>query len=114
MAPTFCYRCGDAVEEGCDPRDMVAVLDGLQKHLRLKRYDLKERSTDLTAPSSVNSLQTLHRPFSSSAFQILRIIHYHLTSKRPLYPFLPYLLEPFVVIGHCLVNAYPLDFAGTS
>ena len=43
MAPTFCSRCGDAVDEGCDPRDELAELDALAERLRLKRYDLKRK-----------------------------------------------------------------------
>ena len=36
-------RCGDAVDEGCDPRDELAELDALVERLRLKRYDLKRK-----------------------------------------------------------------------
>ena len=36
MAPTFCTRCGDAVEEVCDPRDELAELDALLE--RLNRF----------------------------------------------------------------------------
>ena len=43
MAPTLCSRCGDAVDEGCDPKDELAELDTLLKHLRLKRYELKRK-----------------------------------------------------------------------
>ena len=43
MAPTFCNRCGKAVEEGCDPRDELTELDALLERLRLKRYDLKRK-----------------------------------------------------------------------
>ena len=43
MAPIFCNRCGDAVEEGCDPRDELAELDALLERLRFKRYDLKRK-----------------------------------------------------------------------
>ena len=50
MAPTFCSRCGDAVEEGCDPRDELAELDVLWERLRLKRYDLKRKINRLHSP----------------------------------------------------------------
>ena len=43
MAPTLCNRCGDAVEDGCDPRDELAELDALLERLRLKRYHLKKK-----------------------------------------------------------------------
>ena len=43
MAPTLCSRCGDAVDEGCDPKDELAELDTLLKHLRLQRYELKRK-----------------------------------------------------------------------
>ena len=40
MAPTLCSRCGDAVDEGCDPMDELAELrvDTMLKHLKLKLY----------------------------------------------------------------------------
>ena len=47
---TFCNRCGDAVEEGCDPRDELVELDALLEHLRLKRYDLKRKINRLHSP----------------------------------------------------------------
>ena len=50
MAPIFCYRCGDAVEEGCDPRDELAELDDLMERLRLKRYDLKRKINRFHSP----------------------------------------------------------------
>ena len=50
MAPTFCSRCGDAVEEGCDPWDELAELDALLERLRLKRYDLKRKINRLHSP----------------------------------------------------------------
>ena len=50
MAPTFCSRCGDAVDEGCDPRDELAELDALSERLRLKRYDLKRKINRLHSP----------------------------------------------------------------
>ena len=50
MAPTFCNRCGDAVQEGCDPRDELAELDALWERLRLKRYDLKRKINRLHSP----------------------------------------------------------------
>ena len=50
MAPTLCSRCGDAVEEGCDPWDELAELDALSERLRLKRYDLKRRINRLQSP----------------------------------------------------------------
>jgi hypothetical protein len=50
MAPTFCSRCGDAVEEGCDPWDELAELDALLERLRLKRYDLKRKINRLQSP----------------------------------------------------------------
>ena len=43
MTPTFCSRCGDAVEEGCNPWDELAELDALLERLRVKRYDLKRK-----------------------------------------------------------------------
>ena len=36
MAPTFCNRCGDAVEEGCDPWDELEELDALSERLRVR------------------------------------------------------------------------------
>ena len=50
MAPTFCNRCGDAVEEGCDPRDELAELDALSERLRLKRYDIKRKINRFHSP----------------------------------------------------------------
>src|SRR5437016_3740115 len=50
MAPTFCSRCGDSLEEGCDPRDELAELDALLERLRLKRYDLKRKINRLHSP----------------------------------------------------------------
>ena len=73
MAPTLCSRCGDAVDEGCDPSDELAELDALLERIKLKRLNAK-RSIDFTVPSSVDFLQTLCRPFSSSVCHILRII----------------------------------------
>ena len=50
MAPTFCNRCGDAVEEGCDPKDELAELDALLEPMKLKRYDLKRKINRLHSP----------------------------------------------------------------
>ena len=50
MAPTFCSRCGDAVEEGCDPRDELAELDALLERLILKRCDLKRKINKFHGP----------------------------------------------------------------
>ena len=50
MAPTFCNRCGDVVEKGCDPRDELAELDALLEHLTLKRYDLKRKINQFYSP----------------------------------------------------------------
>ena len=50
MAPTFCSRCGDAVDEGCDPRDELAELDALLERIKLKRYDLKRKINQLHSP----------------------------------------------------------------
>ena len=50
MAPTFCNRCGDAIEEGCDLWDELAELEALLERLRLKRYDLKRRINRLHSP----------------------------------------------------------------
>ena len=50
MTPTFCSRCGDAVEEECDPWDELAELDILLERLRLKRYDLKRKINRLQSP----------------------------------------------------------------
>ena len=50
MAPTFCNRCGDTLEEGCDPMDELAELDALSERLRLKRYDLKRKINRLYSP----------------------------------------------------------------
>ena len=50
MAPTFCNRCGKAVDEGCDPEDELAELDALLERLRLKRYDLKRKINRLHSP----------------------------------------------------------------
>ena len=43
MAPTFCSRCGDAVNEGCDPRDELSELDALLECLNLNRDYLKRK-----------------------------------------------------------------------
>ena len=50
MAPTFCNRCGDMVEEGCDPWDDRAELDTLSDRLSLKRYDPKRKINRLQSP----------------------------------------------------------------
>ena len=50
MAPTLCSRCGDAVEEGCDPRDELAELDVLLERIKLKRYDLKRKINQHHSP----------------------------------------------------------------
>ena len=50
MAPTFCDRCRDAVEEGCDPREELAELDDMLERLRLKRYTLKSKINQLYSP----------------------------------------------------------------
>ena len=50
MAPTFCSRCGDAVDEGCDPRDELAELDALSERLRLKRYDINRKINRYHSP----------------------------------------------------------------
>ena len=50
MAPTFCNRCGDAAEEGCDPWDELTELDALLERLRLKRYDLKRKINRFHSP----------------------------------------------------------------
>ena len=50
MAPTFCNRCGKAVEEGCDLRDELAELDVLLERLRLKHYDLKRKINRFHSP----------------------------------------------------------------
>jgi hypothetical protein len=49
-APTFCNRCSDALEEGCDPWDELAELDALLERLRLKRYDLKRKINQFHSP----------------------------------------------------------------
>ena len=46
----FCNRCGDAVEEGCDPRVELVELDALLKRLALKRYDLKRKINRFHSP----------------------------------------------------------------
>ena len=43
MAPTLCSRCGDAVDEGCDPRDELAELDALLERIKLKRLNAKRK-----------------------------------------------------------------------
>ena len=43
LAPTFCNRCRDTVEEGCDPWDELDELDALSERLKLKRYDLERK-----------------------------------------------------------------------
>ena len=50
MSPTFCNRCGDAVEERCDPWDELDELDALSDRLRLKRYDLKSNINRFHSP----------------------------------------------------------------
>jgi hypothetical protein len=50
MTPTLCNRCGDAVPEGCDPKDELSELDALLERLRLKRYDLKRKINRFHSP----------------------------------------------------------------
>ena len=50
MAPTLCSRCGDAFDEGCDPREELAELDALLERLTLKRYDLKRKINQFHSP----------------------------------------------------------------
>ena len=50
MAPTFCNCCGDALEEGRDPREELAELDALLERIKLKRYDLKRKINRLHSP----------------------------------------------------------------
>ena len=50
MAQTFCTRCGDALEEGRDPRDELAEIDALLERIKLKRYDLKRKINRLHSP----------------------------------------------------------------
>ena len=50
MAPTFCNRCGIAIEEECDLLDELAELDALLERLRLKRYDLKRKINQFHSP----------------------------------------------------------------
>ena len=50
MAPTFCHRCGDAVEEGCDLLEELAELDALSERLRLKRHDLTRKINQFHSP----------------------------------------------------------------
>ena len=42
MAPTFCSRCGDAIEEECVPWDELAELDALLERFTLRRYDIRK------------------------------------------------------------------------
>ena len=49
-APTFCSRCGDPIEEGCDLRDELAEIDALLERLRLKRYDIIKKINRLHSP----------------------------------------------------------------
>ena len=50
MPPTFCSRCGDAVEEGCDPKDDLAELNALSELLRLKRCNPKRKINQFHSP----------------------------------------------------------------
>ena len=50
MAPTFCNRCGDAVEEERDPIDELAELDDFLERLRVKRYHLKRKINRFHSP----------------------------------------------------------------
>ena len=50
MAPTLCIRCGDALEEGCDPKVELSELDALLERLRLKRYDIKRKINRFHSP----------------------------------------------------------------
>ena len=50
MAPTLCSRCGDAVDEGWDPRDELAQLDALLERIKLKRLNLKRKINRLHSP----------------------------------------------------------------
>ena len=43
-------RCGDAVEEGCDPCDELEELDALSERLRFKRFDLKRNINRFHSP----------------------------------------------------------------
>ena len=53
MAPTFCNRCEDALEEESDLWDELAELDALLERLRLKRYDLKRKINRLQVQSPI-------------------------------------------------------------
>ena len=59
MAPTFCSRCGDALEEGCDLWDELAELDALLERLRLRRYDLKRKINRLQSPIPPDVMSTI-------------------------------------------------------
>jgi F-box-like len=50
MAPNFCNQCGNAFEDGCDPRDELAELDALMERLTVKRYDLKRKINRFHSP----------------------------------------------------------------
>jgi hypothetical protein len=51
-APTFCNRCSDALEEGCDPWDELSELnhDALLERHRLKIIDLKRNINQSHSP----------------------------------------------------------------
>jgi hypothetical protein len=50
IAPTFCNRCRDFVDQGCDPWDELAELNALSERLKLKHYDLKRKVNQLHSP----------------------------------------------------------------
>ena len=50
MALTFCDRCKDTVEEGCDPREELSEVDALLERFILKRYALKRKINQLYSP----------------------------------------------------------------
>ena len=104
IAPTFCNRCIDAVEKGCDPSDDLYAIDpdALSERLRLKGYDLKRKINQLH--SSI--IRQLAPDVMSTIFEFCLpdfTDHKYLPYIEKGLPTL-YLLEPFAVIGERLLG----------
>ena len=90
MAPTLCSRCGDAVDEGCDPRDELAELDALLERIKLKRLNAKRKINRLH--SSI--IRQLPPDVMSTIFEFC----------LPYFTYHHYLSESFAVIGEILLG----------
>ena len=104
MAPTLCSRCGDAVDEGCDPRDELAELDALLERIKLKRLNAKRKINRLH--SSI--IRRLPPDVMSTIFEFcLPYFTYHHDQFLDFFKttsFSRYLSESFAVIGEILLG----------